>query len=84
VRQAIAAAATPKRAARALPKITIEQVLAVLEDVERIGREAPRQARDVLATAIEPVILNPHTGGLRGREQAEKQNGHPRERPSSL
>jgi site-specific DNA recombinase len=36
-RQALAASLAPKRAARPLPKITIEQVLAVLEDVERIG-----------------------------------------------
>jgi site-specific DNA recombinase len=62
-RQALAVAATPKRTARALPKITIEEVLAVLEDVERIAREAPRQARDVLATVIEPVILNPTPDG---------------------
>lgn len=40
-RQALGTAATPKRAARPLPKITVEEVLAVLEDVERISRHAP-------------------------------------------
>ncbi len=62
-RQALVAAAAPRRAARPLPKITMEEVLAVLEDVERIARDAPRQARDVLATVIEPVILNPTPEG---------------------
>ena len=62
-RQALAAAATPKRVARAMPTVTVEQVLAVLDDVERISRDAPRQARDVLATVIEPVILVPTSEG---------------------
>ena len=57
------AATIPKRAARSLPKITIEQVLAVLEDVDRIARDAPRRAREVLATVIEPVVLMPTPDG---------------------
>jgi len=54
---------TPKRTARALPKITVEEVLAFLEDVDRISREARRQARDVLATVIEPIVLKPTPEG---------------------
>lgn len=63
MRQALVTAATPKRVARPLPKITVHQVLAVLDDVGRIASEAPRQARDVLATVIEPVVLRPTPEG---------------------
>ena len=62
-RQAVAAAATRKRTALPAPKITVEQVLDVLKDVERIGRKAPLKARDVLATVIEPVLMTPTPDG---------------------
>ena len=62
-RQGVAAAVASKRTARVTPKITIEQAMAVLTDVERIGRKAPRQARDVLASVIEPVVLTPTATG---------------------
>lgn len=31
--------------------------------MERIARDAPRQARDVLASVIEPVVLTPTPEG---------------------
>jgi hypothetical protein len=44
-------------------RLLLDEAMAVLMDVERIGRKAPRQAREVLASVIEPVVLTPTATG---------------------
>jgi hypothetical protein len=62
LRHALAKASVPKDAAPA-PKVSLEQVLAVLEQVEKVAEKAPARAREVLAGVMEPVVLTPTPEG---------------------
>jgi site-specific DNA recombinase len=64
-RAALARVAPAKKPADAGPKPTVEQVLAVMRDVERVYRKDPRLAREALASVMEPVLLHPTDKGLK-------------------
>ena len=62
LRNALAKAGVPKNAVQ-VPEVTLDQVLAVLDHVEKVTEKSPARAREVLAGVIEPVTLNPTTNG---------------------
>jgi hypothetical protein len=45
------------------PKVSPDQVLALLAQVEKVAERSPAQAREVLASVIEPVTLTPKPEG---------------------
>jgi hypothetical protein len=62
LRHALAKASIPKDAAPAR-KVSLEQVLAVLEQVEKVAAKNPGRAREVLAGVMDPVVLTPTAEG---------------------
>ncbi len=62
LRHALAKASIPKQAAPAR-KVSLDQVLAVLQQVERVAAKSPARAREVLASVMDPVVLTPTPEG---------------------
>jgi hypothetical protein len=62
LRHALAKASLPKGEAPER-KVSLEQVLAVLEQVEKVAAKSPARAREVLAGVVEPVTLTPTGDG---------------------
>lgn len=55
LRHALAKASVPKNPAP-VPEVTLDQVLSVLDQVEKVAAKSPARVREVLAGVIEPVI----------------------------
>ncbi len=62
LRHALALASVPRSATPA-PQVSLDQVLAVLRQIETVAAKSPARAREVLAGVIEPATLTPGPDG---------------------